>query len=452
MNSDNVERKMLSTDLEIAALKPPVGVKVKRYAVKSKHGGGLKAEIRESGLIRFLYRYKINGKEYELLLGTYPAFRLAKIREKHGEAVALVKQGINPLLQAKQAKIINATALTLSMLFERWFQAQEVAAEVKPTTLKKHRWRWEHYLLDMLGNIRLLDFERAHLSHALEQVRAKSKEETRKALGTLVAMLDYAVTHGFVETNIARLVRPKDYSASASSPRERWLTVPELRLLWKALDEDLAAGSCVKDSKTGLFVQGAISASVCNIIKMVILTGCRRGEIVDMRFSNIDGDTLVLPETKNGKSHTIFLSPMAMRLINQQRLLTEGDVVFPSERLRESKGDVPVTADSVTKALRHLRERRLPDMAAFTVHDLRRSAASNWAERLGTEERIIERCLNHLPQNKLVRTYHRAKHDDEMKDTWMRWGDLVASEIASEPRPDGELVSDNVISVQFGRR
>ena len=45
-----------------------------------------------------------------------------------------------------------------------------------------------------------------------------------------------------------------------------------------------------------------------------------------------------------------------------------------------------------------------PDMEPFTVHDLRRGAATNWAERLGAEERTIEVCPNHQPVNKLVRS------------------------------------------------
>ena len=73
-------------------------------------------------------------------------------------------------------------------------------------------------------------------------------------------------------------------------------------------------------------------------------------------------------------------------------------------------------------------------MEPFTVHDLRRSAATNWAERLDAEERVIELCLNHLPLNKLVRTYHRSRHDDKKKMLWQRWGELVELEVANDPQ------------------
>lgn len=109
----------ISKDLEISSLKPVEGVKVKRDAIQSRHGGGLKIEIRESGLKRFVYRFKIGGSEGELLLGSYPALTLAKAREEHGKAVLLVKRGIDPTKFAAQEKAKNETALTMDALLGR---------------------------------------------------------------------------------------------------------------------------------------------------------------------------------------------------------------------------------------------------------------------------------------------------------------------------------------------
>ncbi|BDS29362.1 hypothetical protein [Aeromonas caviae] len=89
-------------------------------------------------------------------------------------------------------------------------------------------------------------------SQALEITRRATKDETRKGLGTLNQMLDYAVVHCLIEANPARLLRPKDFGASAGSPRERWLTVPELRRLWKAIDEDLGSGGSFSAGGRGI--------------------------------------------------------------------------------------------------------------------------------------------------------------------------------------------------------
>ncbi|MGU5528237.1 tyrosine-type recombinase/integrase [Aeromonas hydrophila] len=423
----------ISKDLEVSSLKPVEGVRVKRYAIQSKHGGGLKIEIRESGLKRFVYRFKIAGSEGELLLGSYPALTLAKAREEHGKAVQLVKRGVDPTKFAAQEKAKNETALTMDELLERWLEAQRIAQAVKPRTLQCHQERWNRHLKKTLGNIRLIDLTRAHLAQALEITRRATKDETRKGLGTLNQMLDYAVVHCLIEANPARLLRPKDFGASAGSPRERWLTVPELRLLWKAIDEDLGSAGGLADGGRGISRHATISLPAANAIKLLILTGCRRGEVANMRFSHIKDDVWTIPDTKNGKAHSVFLSQQAAKLIAEQAQYVNGDFVFESDR---PKGDViePILVDSITRALRRFITRSLPDMEPFTIHDLRRSAATNWAERLDAEERVIELCLNHIPLNKLVRTYHRSRHDDKKKMLWQRWGELVALEIANEPQ------------------
>ncbi|WP_040916540.1 site-specific integrase [Legionella tunisiensis] len=52
-------------------------------------------------------------------------------------------------------------------------------------------------------------------------------------------------------------------------------------------------------------------------------------------------------------------------------------------------------------------------MQPFTIHDLRRSAATAWGEYLKAAPHVIERMLNHQPANKLVATYQRAIYADE---------------------------------------
>ena len=75
----------------------------------------------------------------------------------------------------------------------------------------------------------------------------------------------------------------------------------------------------------------------------------------------------------------------------------------------------------------------LAEMLPFTIHDLRRSAATAWGEYLKADPHVIERMLNHQPANKLVATYQRAIYADEQKQTWLKWGELVERMVANEP-------------------
>ncbi|MBA2652918.1 MAG: hypothetical protein H0U73_11710, partial [Tatlockia sp.] len=89
------------------------------------------------------------------------------------------------------------------------------------------------------------------------------------------------------------------------------------------------------------------------------------------------------------------------------------------------------TATGVKKKLAS--DAPLADMPSFSVHDLRRSAATAWGEYLKTEPHVIERMLNHQPLNKLVATYQRAIYADEQKTGWLAWGEMVEHQIVHAP-------------------
>ena len=82
----------------------------------------------------------------------------------------------------------------------------------------------------------------------------------------------------------------------------------------------------------------------------------------------------------------------------------------------------------------------LADMPPFTIHDLRRTAATAWGEYLKTEPHVIERMLNHQPSNKLIATYQRAIYAEEQKKAWLSWGNLIDHQIANE--------SNNIVMIK----
>ncbi len=176
------------------------------------------------------------------------------------------------------------------------------------------------------------------------------------------------------------------------------------------------------------------------VIKTVILTGCRREEAVGMRWDEIDMErgiwTLPPVRTKNGAGHTIFLSVMMMNLLCEMRLVNgQAAFVFASPRNYER----PLTSNAVSRAINRLQgpaSDTQPEgllykkMDEFTLHDLRRTCATHWADTLQADTRVVELMLNHLPADKLVRTYQRGKQIERQKDVWMKWSDVVSNQVA----------------------
>ncbi len=403
-------------------------------------GGGLYFRVRPSGAKSWLFSFSLPGDRqlFRMPIGALNDVSLKAARNKVIELRKLVAEGIDPRTAKAAAIAANAQAITMQVLFDTWIEFEKITCRVTPTWIKRHEDRWRLHLKITLGNILARDITRAHLATALDAMTRKGiREETRKALSTLNLMMDYALTRHFIELNQARLLKPKDFAATASRPRDRVLSLPELRRVWQALDQ--SSDTTQSDGQIS-----AMSIVTTNAIKLLILTGARRGEIAAMRWDelNLDAGVWLLPSerTKNRQAHTIYLSNLAVEII-QSLLPISGNSQFVFDTGHYKNGG-HIHADTLTGVIARLRgtvtgskkkitdSAPLVDMKPFSIHDLRRSAATAWGEYLKTEPHVIEKMLNHQPLNKLVATYQRAVYVDEQKSAWSDWGKLIENQLA----------------------
>lgn len=404
-------------------------------------GEGLFLRIRPSGAKSWLFCFRIGSDRTwrQMTLGSIDELSLKKARDQLKELRQLVKSGIDPRHARAATKTENIQAISMQMLFDSWIEYLKVANEVSETWIKRHQDRWRLHLKKALGNILARDVTRAHLSSALDTMTRKGiKEETRKALTTLSLMMDYGLTRHFIEVNPARLLKPKDFSATASKPRDRVLPLTELRQLWQALDQ--ASNGTKMDQSIS-----TMSVITTTAIKLLILTGARRSEVAGMRKEelSLDSGLWILPKerTKNRQGHTIYLAPLAIELIKSlESFFMDSPFVFDTGNYSVAGHIHPDTLTGVIARLRGTAkgikkkintDAPLADMKPFSIHDIRRSASTAWGEHLKTAPHVIERMLNHQPQNKLVTTYQRAVYADEQKKAWLAWGDLVEHQVVN---------------------
>ncbi|OGT41678.1 MAG: hypothetical protein A3F13_03980 [Gammaproteobacteria bacterium RIFCSPHIGHO2_12_FULL_40_19] len=425
--------KLTAKQIEHAAPKPAE----QRLA----DGGGLFLRIRPSGAKSWLYCFRLPGSRtlLQMTLGKFEDMSLKAAREKLPELRKLVAQGIDPRTVRAAAIAENTQAITMQSLFEAWIEFVKIAKEITLKWAKQHETRWNRHLKNPLGKLLAKDITRVHLASVLDGMTRKGiKEETRRALTTLNLMLDYGLTRHLVDQNPARLLKPKDFAASPNRPRDRALSLIELRQLWCALDETMKP-------RDGIAKTSILSRVTVNAIKLLILTGARRGEICAMRWDELDlhAGKWVLPssKTKNRLMHTVYLPKLSIELINELKPIT-GESPFVFSTNNNDRGSIHT--DSLNKAIWRLRksdnkektESNPPPLAymkPFTVHDLRRSAATCWGEHLKVNPHVIERMLNHQPLNKLIATYQRAIYADEQEAAWLAWGEMVGCKIAREP-------------------
>lgn len=417
--------------------------KPKEKEYRLPDGEGLFIRIRPSGAKSWLFCFRLskNRTWLQMTMGSLKDLSLKEARDQLKALRKLVADGIDPRNARAAARAENTQAISMQKLFDSWIEYIKIANEVSPTWIKRHEDRWRLHLKKPLENILVRDITRAHLSVVLDAMTRKGiKEETRKALTTLNLMLDYALTRHFIELNPARMLKPKDFSATAAKPRDRVLTLLELRELWRALDQ----ANDLSTENDGISKMSVITTSA---IKILILTGARRGEVAGMRWSELNLETkewmLPAERTKNRQVHTIYLSELTIEILNALHELTShSSFVFDTGRY---ENDGHIHEDSLTGVIRRLRgsvkgtkkknyiEAPLADMPPFTIHDLRRSAATAWGEYLKAYPHVIERMLNHQPANKLIATYQRAIYAEEQKTAWLKWGELVGQSIAKDP-------------------
>ncbi len=417
--------KPLNTTREIDALQVPEGSKSLRQPVKSPAAGlyiYMRSQKRKASKT-WVYRYSIAGSRHDMVLGKYPAVSLADARQQHLRAAQLVAEGIDPIMRKAATIAVNKTVLSFQQLIDKWIEDQEAhavpAGQITQKTVDRHRWRWDKYLAKTLANLRLPDVEEAHLRLALTRTRQSSREECRKAISTLNQALLFAKASGYIKRNPAVEITPGSLTVSQAPPRERALTLDELRLLWQLL-----SGAEVEKVTLGLSLQVQLA------LKLIILTGVRRVEVVGMEWSEVDftDEVWKIPSerSKNRQSHTIYLSSMALQVLAEAKALCgDSRYVFASPRRLDGPMAVDTLSRAVSRICHQLKAVKGQPIKPFTVHDLRRTAATHWNESLDTDSQVVELMLNHKPQNRLTATYQTGKHRDRQRSVWIRWGQFI---------------------------
>jgi len=191
--------------------------------------------------------------------------------------------------------------------------------------------------------------------------------------------------------------------------RSRVLTDDELRVLWLACGHEGASGEA---------------------IRLMILTGARRGEVGEMSRREVDQDhqlwNLPAERTKNGRPHTIPLSTQAWTLIEARPRFAGCDFVFTIDGKR--------AVNNWDEVKHRISAKAGITASSWRLHDLRRTCASGM-QRLGVLVPVIEKALNHTSGTfrGIVGVYQTHDYADEVRVSLQRWADRVEEIVGGKP-------------------
>ena len=225
-----------------------------------------------------------------------------------------------------------------------------------------------------------------------------------KVLSTLKQALNYATSRGELLVNPAANIRARDIGG-LEKPRERFLTLEEIKLLWFFLDSD--------SSKMSIHIRLGI--------KIILLTGVRTAELRLAQWNEFDLKqsvwTIPASHTKSGMMMKVHLSSQAKALLKELKNHRASCYVIPG-----SKDDQPLTDKALPRAVNRIQER--VGIPQWTAHDLRRTFATQLGEALHIDPVVIEKCLGHkMP--KIMATYNKNEMLLQRKEALDQWAQCV---------------------------
>lgn len=380
---------------------------------------GFGLRLRERGSRTFVFQYRLGAKQRRMALGEATALNVGDVRRTAEKLYARVKLGEDPASDKAEAKVkaTQTFAVTVAQFLNT----------LKPPRYRPRAYREiERHLTKHAKNLNELQVAKITkadiagiLTATAKNSGAVTANRTRTSLSTFFS---WAMGQALAENNpVLGTAKNKENS------RDRVLTPPELRAIWKALETD---------------TYGAI-------VKLLALTGQRENEIGSLRWSEIHETTnranqrtatIVLPSerTKNGRPHVVPLSAAALQIIDQQERRDKRDLIF-------GRGSGPFSGWSHSKQRLDARIKKAgATLPHWTLHDLRRTFATyaggglppHVLEKLPTREKamagglnilphVIEAVLNHVGAHNagVAGIYNRSTYEPEKRTALDRWAE-----------------------------
>jgi integrase len=345
---------------------------------------GLALRVGHGGAKTFEHFHRAGGKLRRETIGRWPSVSLAKARDQWRQTREAIAKG--------EVVVHSRGGPLFEVVVEEWLRRDQ--ADSKPSSL---------YQLGRIVETNLLP-----------AWRGKSVAEIRKS--DIVRLLDGIVDRGApasakkIDAYLRRFFRwsrgrdiiaanPMDgmEALAKGKSRDRVLTDAELVKVWHAASEGPHAAA----------------------IRLLVLTGARREEISQLKWSEILGDKIVLagPRTKNGDPHTIHLSAPAQDVLRSVERIAGSEYVFTLN------GTKPIGSWGRAKAALD----KACGVTDWHIHDIRRTVSTG-ANELGVEPHIVEAILGHAVGG-VAGIYNKAKHEGAKRAALDVWGAHVVNNI-----------------------
>ena len=353
---------------------------------------GFGVRLYPSGAKVYVVQGRGPGGSRRVTVGRHGVVAADEARRRAVVALARIKAG-------HDAEASAPGGPTLAALARRYLR-EHVAVRCKPTTAAQYRLAIETHILPALGALPVASVGRVHVADLHYALRDRPAM-ANLVIATLSRMIDQAAAWGAIPEGSNPCRHTRKYRERR---RERFLTDAELRRLGLALD--------------ALEAEERLTAHVAAAIRLLILTGCRRNEILTLRWEDVhlEAKELRLRDSKTG-ARTVSLPPPAVAVLAALPRVASNPWVIP--------GSKPGARLSGLFA-QWCRVRSRAGLEDVRLHDLRHSYASR-ALALGESLPVIARLLGHAQIQTTARYAHLTR--DSVKEAAARIAASIGEDI-----------------------
>lgn len=383
------------TDLFLRKLASPKAGREEHYDGKVP---GFGVRVTATGTKTFFVVYRHHGAFRRLSLGRYPVLSLQEARQQAQQALRTVTLGDDP--QTARRAQQTAKSDLFPEVVERFIKGHCERHNRQSTAYETAR-LLQSIFVPVWAKKSVQEIERGDVLAVIDDIEAAGKPAAaRHAFAAIRKFFNWCVERGHITQSPCVTLKAPGRTVS----RERVLSDAEL-------------ADVLQSAK-------AVGWPFGPIVELLILTAQRRGEVVGMQWSEIDLKekvwTIPGSRTKNHRTHTVPLTDTALQLIDSLPRHVDSPFVFPA------RGKPDQAYSGYSKGKRALNE--LCDTTEWTLHDLRRTAATGMA-MAGVAPHVVEKILNHSTGTfgGVAGVYNRFNYIAEMRAALEVWENRVAS-------------------------
>ncbi|HYW02739.1 MAG TPA: integrase arm-type DNA-binding domain-containing protein [Gammaproteobacteria bacterium] len=367
-------------------------------------GRGLYLEISPRGGKWWRFKYRFNGKEKRIALGTYPEVSLKKARDRREEARSMIADGVDPAANRRALREARAEAAANS--FEKIAREWHRLNESKWTSRHADRVlsRLKNEVFPWIGSRPVSEIEAPELLRCLRRIEDRGAVYTAHRVRSLCSQV---FRYAIVTSRASRDPAADLIGALKPHKTKHYATITDPRQIGALLR--------AIDGYHGTFV-------VRSALKLAPLVFMRPGNLRSARWSEIDFQAaewrVPVERMKSDRQHIVPLSRQALAILRDLHPKTsgEGDFVFPNRDHRDSC----MSENTINGALHRLGYSK----EDLTGHGLRHMASTMLHER-GWASEAIERQLAHVDKNKTRATYNYAEYLPERREMMQAWADFL---------------------------